>query len=65
MLDGSKFGKKCLLEITIQNFFQIWKILIFFKENLEFFFKKGQKFVQVRLGTSKRAEYLHEHALIV
>jgi hypothetical protein len=27
MLDGPKFGKRCLLEISIQNFFQIWKIL--------------------------------------
>jgi hypothetical protein len=29
MLDGSKFGKRCLLGISIQNFFQFWKILIF------------------------------------
>jgi hypothetical protein len=26
MLDGSKFGKRSLLGISIQNFFQIWKI---------------------------------------
>jgi hypothetical protein len=44
-LVGSKFGKKCLLGISIQNFFQIWNILNFLKENLEFFLKKGQKFV--------------------
>jgi hypothetical protein len=42
-LDGSKFGKRCLLKISIQNFFQIWKILNFLQENLEFFLKKGQK----------------------
>jgi hypothetical protein len=48
MLDGSKFGKSCLLGSYIQNFFQIWKILNFVKENLEFFLKKGQKFVEVR-----------------
>jgi hypothetical protein len=29
MLDGSKFDEKCLLEISIQNFFHIWKILNF------------------------------------
>jgi hypothetical protein len=29
MLDGSKIGKRCLLKISIQNFFQIWKILNF------------------------------------
>jgi hypothetical protein len=45
MLDGSKFGERFLLGISIQNIFQIWKILIFLKENLEFFLKKGQKFV--------------------
>jgi hypothetical protein len=27
MLDGLKFGKRFLLRISIQNFFQIWKIL--------------------------------------
>jgi hypothetical protein len=52
LLDGSKFGKRCLLRISIQNFFQIWEILNFLKENLDFFLKKGQNFVQVRLGTS-------------
>jgi hypothetical protein len=51
MLDGSKFGKRCLLGISIQNFFQIWNDLNFLKENLEFFLKKGQKLAQVRLGT--------------
>jgi hypothetical protein len=40
------------LGISIQNFFQIWKNLNFLQENLEFFLKKGQKFVLVRLGTS-------------
>jgi hypothetical protein len=35
MLDGSKFGKRCLLEISIQIFFF----------NLEFFLKKSQKLV--------------------
>jgi hypothetical protein len=52
MLDGSKFGKICLLGISFKNIFQIWKILKKFKENLDFFLKKGQKCVQVRLGTS-------------
>jgi hypothetical protein len=28
-----------------QEFFQIWTIPNFIKENLEFFLKKGQKFV--------------------
>jgi hypothetical protein len=27
MLDGSKFVKRCFLGSSIQNFFQIWKIL--------------------------------------
>jgi hypothetical protein len=44
MLYGSNFGKRCLLEISIQIFSQIWKIL-FIKENLEFSLKKYQKFV--------------------
>jgi hypothetical protein len=47
MLEGSKFGKKCLLGIFIQIFFQIWKILNILKENLEIFLKKGQHFVWV------------------
>jgi hypothetical protein len=29
MLDGSNFNKSCLLKSSIQNFFQIWKILNF------------------------------------
>jgi hypothetical protein len=29
MQNGSKFGKRCLLGISIQIFFQIWKILNF------------------------------------
>jgi hypothetical protein len=33
--NGSKLSKRCLLRISIQNFFQIWKI----------FFKNGQKYV--------------------
>jgi hypothetical protein len=45
MLDGSIFDNSCLLGSSIQNFFQIWKILNFLKENLEFSLKKGQKFV--------------------
>jgi hypothetical protein len=49
MLDGSKFGQKCLLGISIHNFCQIWKILNL--ENLEFFLKKGQKIFYVHLGT--------------
>jgi hypothetical protein len=36
MLDGSKFGKSCLLGSSIQNFFQIWKIQIFLKKILNF-----------------------------
>jgi anaerobic ribonucleoside-triphosphate reductase len=35
-----------------------------FLKNLRIFFKNGQKFVQVRLGKSKRAEILHEHVLL-
>jgi hypothetical protein len=45
VLNGSKFDKRCLLRISIQNFFQI----------LAVFLKKGQKFVvgqKVRLGRS-------------
>jgi hypothetical protein len=45
MLDGSKFGKRRLLRISIQNLFQIWKNLNFLEENLEIFLKKDQKFV--------------------
>jgi hypothetical protein len=45
MLGGSQFGKICLFGISIQNFFQIWKILYFLQENLEFFLKIGQKFI--------------------
>jgi hypothetical protein len=52
MLDGSKFGKRCLLGISFQNYFQIWKILNFLKENLEFFLKKSQTLDEVRLGRS-------------
>jgi hypothetical protein len=40
MLDGSKYGKRCLLRISVQIFFQVWKILKFLLENLEFFLKK-------------------------
>jgi hypothetical protein len=40
MLDGSNFDKSCHLENSIQNFFQIWKILNFLKENFEFSLKK-------------------------
>jgi hypothetical protein len=29
MVDGSNFDKSCLLGSSIQNFFQIWKILNF------------------------------------
>jgi hypothetical protein len=29
MLNGSKCAKRCLLGISIQNFYQIWKILKF------------------------------------
>jgi hypothetical protein len=65
MLDCSKFGKSCLWGSSIQNFFQIWKILNFFVENLEFSLKKDPKFVSVRLGRSWRAEILHEHALLI
>jgi hypothetical protein len=45
MLDGSNFDKSGFLRSSIQNFFQIWKILNFLQENLEFSLKKGQKFV--------------------
>jgi hypothetical protein len=45
MLAGPKFDKRCHLGISIQNFVQIWKILNFLQENLEFFLKNGQKFV--------------------
>jgi hypothetical protein len=65
MLDGSNFNKKCLLVSSIQNFFQIWKILNFLQENSEFSLKKGQKFVLVRLGRSWRAEIRDEHALLI
>jgi hypothetical protein len=42
---GSKFGKRCLFGISIQNLFQIRKILNFLDENLEFFLKSGKKCV--------------------
>jgi hypothetical protein len=45
MLDSSNFGKKCLLEISIQNFFPIWKFQNFLSENLDFFLKKTQNLV--------------------
>jgi hypothetical protein len=61
MLDGSKFGKRCLLGISIRFFFRFGKYRIFFKKFL-IFLKKGQNFV--RLGTSLRDEILHEHALL-
>jgi hypothetical protein len=54
MLDGSKFGKRCLLGICIQNFF-------FDLENSKF---SSRKSVKVRLGTSERAKILHELALL-
>jgi hypothetical protein len=38
MLDGSKFGKRWLLGIPIQIFFQIWEILNFFLETPNLFF---------------------------
>jgi hypothetical protein len=41
--------------------FSNWKVLNFL---LEFFLKKGQSFVYVRLGASFRDEILHEHALL-
>jgi uncharacterized membrane protein len=45
IIDDSKFGRRFLLQISIQNFFQIWKILNFLNENLDFFLKKCQKCV--------------------
>jgi hypothetical protein len=47
------------------DFFQNLKILTFPYERSEIYLKKGQKFVEVRLGTCQRAEILLEHALLV